>query len=206
MILQISCSDKKEEKIKEERIAALEKRLAVIKEKLAVPEAVPEAKKQPEIKEYYITLNATKINSQKIKINVETNFPEGTNLMFDVYRTYYQKGKTDAYTGEIYNNEFPVINKKIELVVDVSDTEWFNVYKQKFEQYKEGAFDIFTGIEKISPKIKINVLFTPKGSQPDKVLEILGNEGEFINGSGIDKSMGFNTFSVSKSINIPFKR
>ena len=64
---------------------------------------------------------------------------------------------------------------------------------------------LVTGIEKISPEVEIDVSFSPKRNQPEKVLEILGNEGEFIKGSGIDQSLGFTTFSVSKSINIPFK-
>ena len=50
---------------------------------------------EQEVKEYYINLEVDKIGPRLIKISANTNFPDGTNFMIDVDRTYYQKGKSE---------------------------------------------------------------------------------------------------------------
>jgi uncharacterized membrane-anchored protein YhcB (DUF1043 family) len=53
----------------------------------------------PRIKEYQLNLSVRKTESREIKISIDTDFPNGTNLHVWVRRTYYEKGNPEKYSG-----------------------------------------------------------------------------------------------------------
>jgi len=159
----------------------------------------------PEAKEYKIELSAIDEGERKVKININTNFPDGTKLHIWVYRPYYEGGDLSTeYAGEFFAKDISVKNGKIELLVDIDDSGWYNEYYRKAEEYK-GVIDM-PGVTHTSKKIEISVLFTPKGDQPKDILETLGYNGEFIKGPGVDESGNFNTYRISTSLDIPFQK
>jgi len=159
---------------------------------------------KPQTKEYNIELSAIDEGERKVKININTNFPDGTNLNIWVKRIYYEEGDLNTkYSGDIFTKDISVRNGKIELLVDIDDSGWYNEYYRKAEEYK-GVIDM-PGVTHISKEIKISVLFTPKGDQPKDILETLGYNGEFIKGPGVDEFGNFNVYRVSTSLAIPFQ-
>ena len=159
----------------------------------------------PEAKEYKIELSAIDEGERKVKININTNFPDGTKLHIWVYRPYYEGGDLSAeYAGEFFAKDISVKNGKIELLVDIDDSGWYNEYYRKAEEYK-GVIDM-PGVTHTSKEIEISVLFTPKGDQPKDILETLGYNGEFIKGPGVDEAGNFNIYKVSTSLAIPFQK
>lgn len=161
--------------------------------------------KSAEIKEYKIELSAINEGERKVKININTNFPDGTNLHIWVKRIYYEGGDLNTkYAGEIFTKDVSVKNGKIELLIDVDDSGWYNEYYKKAEEYK-GIIDM-PGITHTSPEIEISVLFSPKRDQLKDILETLGYNGEFIKGPGVDESGKFNIYRISTSLDIPFQK
>lgn len=159
----------------------------------------------PEAKEYRIELSTINEGERKVKINIDTNFPDGTKLHIWVYRSYYEGGDLSTeYAGEFFAKDISVKSGKIELLIDVDDSGWYNEYYRKAEEYK-GIIDM-PGVTHTSKEIEISVLFTPKGDQSKDILEILGYNGEFIKGPGVDDSGNFNTYRVSTSSAIPFQK
>ena len=159
----------------------------------------------PEAKEYKIELSAIDEGERKVKININTNFPDGTKLHIWVYRPYYEGGDLSAeYAGEIFTKDVSVKNGKIELLIDVDDSGWYNEYYRKAEEYKD-IIDM-PGVTHTSSEIEISVLFTPKGDQSKDILETLGYNGEFIKGPGVDEAGNFNIYKVSTSLAIPFQK
>ncbi|MHA1347623.1 MAG: hypothetical protein ACTSO3_14580, partial [Candidatus Heimdallarchaeaceae archaeon] len=130
---------------------------------------------------------------------------DGTKLHIWVYRQYYEGGDLSAeYAGEFFAKDISVKIGKIELLIDVDDSGWYNEYYRKAEEYK-GVIDM-PGVTHTSSEIEISVLFTPKGDQSKDILETLGYNGEFIKGPGVDDSGNFNTYRVSTSLAIPFQK
>ena len=159
----------------------------------------------PEAKEYKIELSAIDEGERKVKININTNFPDGTKLHIWVKRIYYEGGDLNIkYAGEIFTKDVSVKNGKIELLIDVDDSGWYNEYYRKAEEYKS-IIDL-PGITHTSPEIEISVLFNPKRDQSKDILETLGYNGEFIKGSGVDESGNFNVYRISKNLEIPFQK
>ena len=158
-----------------------------------------------EAKEYKIELSATDEGERKVKININTNFPDGTNLHIWVKRIYYEGGDLNTeYAGEIFTKDVSVKNGKIELLIDIDDSGWYNGYYKKAEEYK-GIIDM-PGVTHTSPEIEISVLFSPKRDQSKDILETLGYNGEFIKGPGVDESGNFNVYRISTFLDIPFQK
>jgi len=171
--------------------------------------------KQPEVdsdetgtqgkqKEYFVDLDITKLGDRKVKINIKTNFPEGTNMLVDATRIYYEKGKEEKYSGDIFSRDISVKEGTIETIFTVNDSLWYNKYYKDAKKFS-GIID-YPGIGKISPEVEVSVLFSPRRDQPEKILKTLGQNGEFIKGLGAEKSTSFTTYRVSKLVDIPFKK
>jgi len=88
--------------------------------------------------------------------------------------------------------------------MNVNDSHWYNEYYQKAAKFK-GIID-FLGVDRISPKIEVSVLFSPKREQPKSILVILGTNGEFVKGPGAERTGNFTVYQISKFIGILFKK
>jgi len=155
-----------------------------------------------ELKEYTIKLSAINEGERKVKININTDFPDGVNFLLSIGRTHYLKGKNEAYSGDIFSKDLTVKNGKIETIVNINDTKWYNEYQELVKALP----DDFSPISKISDKIDIDVLFSPRRNQSADILKILGSNGEFVTGDGAEKSGNLTTYRISKELNIPFKK
>jgi len=155
-----------------------------------------------ELKEYFVDLSTVNLSARQIKIDVKTNFPDGTNLLVTVGRTHFLKGTEDEYSGEIFNKDLTVNQGKIETTISVDDSKWYNEHQRLVKALP----DEIKPISKISDNITISVLFSPKREQPNNVLNKLGVNGEYISGDGAEKKYSFTTFNVSKDIKIPFQK
>lgn len=172
-------------------------------------ETVKETKETPvaTLKEYFINLSALKINGDEIKISIETNFPDGTNFLVSVGRIHYLQGVSEEYSGEIFDKDFSANQGKIETIVKVNDSEWYNEHQRLVKTLP----DDIKPISKISESINISVLYSAARTQTEDVKKILGTRGEFIAGKGVDKfgtgtAGQITTFRVSKDVIFPFKK
>ncbi len=161
-------------------------------------------KQMEKVKEYTVDLGVTKTGPRQIEIGVDTNFPNGTNLLVSVSRTYYQKAKSDPYAGEILSRDVAVTNGKINLIVNVDDRGWYSEFQGKKNQFE--GLGVFSDIERISPEVEVGVMFSPKRHQPSRVLGLLGRNAENVKGKGAKRTGSFTTYSVSKNVGIPFKK
>ena len=93
---------------------------------------------------------------------------------------------------------------RIDLVVDVDDSVWYDEYSQEVAKF-EGLIDP-SGIDRISPEIEVSVLFALKREEPDSALLIPGPNGEYLEVPGVDRAGNFTIYEVSKSVEIPFKK
>jgi len=155
-----------------------------------------------EPKEYKIDISALKIGERSLKIVITTNFPDDANLFLGIGRIHYLKGKNEKYSGDIFNSDFTVEKGKIETTVEIDDSEWYNEHQRLV---KELPNDIMP-ISKISDDIKITVIFSPARTQPKRIINLVGEYGEFIKGEGVDKLGKLTTFKASKNIYLPFKK
>jgi len=158
------------------------------------------------IKEYKIDLSAIDAGERKVKINITTNFPDGTNLSLWINRDYYVKGKNEPNGGELGSKDFFIKNGRFETIVIINDTEWYN----RYQKIAKAIPDDFPPISKIPDKITINVMYTPAVPQPANVVEILGTRGEFVSGKGAEKfgtgTLGrLTSFHVSKELSFPME-
>ena len=160
-------------------------------------------KQRDKVKEYTVALNVIKMGSRQIKIDVDTDFPDGTNFHIDVSRIYYHKGESDAYAGEIFNRDIAVKNGKINLIVNVDDMGWYSEFQRKRKRFE--GLGIFSDIARISPKVGVEVMFSPARDQPKHVLSLLGRNAENVKGKGATRTGDMTTYSVSKKVVIPFK-
>ena len=154
-------------------------------------------------KKYTIELKTIKKAERNVEINIDTDFPDGTNFLVSIGRIYYMEGIDEAYSGDIFSKYLTVENGKIKTTVIISDTKWYNEAQKLSNMLPD---DDWTPISEISDTINTDILFSPRRTKSADILEILGADGEYIKGDGVDKSIGFTTFSVSKKLNIPFKK
>jgi hypothetical protein len=160
-----------------------------------------------ELKEYEIDLSAVKISASEIKINIKTDFPDGTNFLLSVGRTHFLKGSDEEYSGEIFSKDFTVDQGTIETTVNIDDSEWYDEHQRLVKALP----DDIQPIAKISDNINISVLYSAARTQSSDVEKILGTRGEFVTGNGADKfgtgtAGPITTFRVSKEVNFPLNK
>lgn len=166
---------------------------------------IQDPKKEP--KEYFIKINYSDLGDRKVKIEINTNFPDGTILNCSVYRLFNTKGSAEDYIGEIDDKDMVVFNGKCETTVNIIDTDWYNTQQ---ELIKDIPSD-FPPITNISENITVSLTYTSVKSQPDSITEILGARGEFVTGEGVEKwgkgTAGTQTsLNVEKEFKIQFKK
>ncbi|MCX6321518.1 MAG: hypothetical protein NTX93_06920 [Bacteroidia bacterium] len=159
-----------------------------------------------QLKEYKIEINASDAGGGKVKINISTNFPDGTNLNINVGREYYVKGDKEIYSGGLFDKDFSVINGKFETIIIINDKEWYNEHQRLVKALP----DDIQPIAKISDNITIDVLYTAAAPQPSNVLKILGTRGEFVTGEGSEHfgtgtAGRLTTLRISKALYFPME-
>src|SRR5690554_249690 len=152
------------------------------------------------LKDYYVSIKPEILSNRRVKVYIETNFPDGTNMLLTIERHKYLKGKEELYSGQIYDEYFTVKESGFERIVTIDDSEWYNEHLRLVKALPEDIMPI----EKISDNINISVLYTAMKEQPEKVTSILGLTGEFVGGKGASRLGKMTVFRESKELNVPF--
>lgn len=132
------------------------------------------------------------ISETEIETRVKTNFPENTSLTITASRDYKRKNSNEQYAAQLYYSFNSIVkNGLIAFSFNPIDNSWIDRYeelrKQNFEFDKS-----LTEIDRLSIKdtIEISVLFTPKKDQPENVVKIIGENGEYLYGSDVETNNG----------------
>lgn len=152
------------------------------------------------LKEYYVSIQPELLNNRRVNVYIETNFPDGTNMLLTIERHKYLKGKEELYSGQIYDEYFTVNESGFEKIVTIDDSEWYNEHLRLVKALPEDIMPI----EKISDNIEVSVLYTAMKEQPEKVTSILGLTGEFVGGKGASRPGKMTVFRESKELKVPF--
>ena len=150
--------------------------------------------------DFFIKISPEVFHDRRVRINIDTNFPDGTNMQLSVYRNKYLKGKEEAYYGEIFEEDFIIKNGQYSKTVLIDDSQW---YSRHLQLVKDLPDDIMP-IERISDSIKISVLYTPACEQPEEVEFILGEKGENVGGIGASDFGKIRIFRKEMQVEIPF--
>ena len=161
---------------------------------------------QTKLKEYRISISVVPTAEKQIKVNIETDFPDGTNLLLSIYRIYYQKGDTTKYSGDLGEVRFSTKEGKYETLITLNDEKWYYEYQDLARSLPND----FPPIAKISDIITIDVLYTAATPQPSTVKVILGERGEYVTGKGVGHfgtgtAGRLTTLRVSKEYSFPMK-
>ena len=164
--------------------------------------------KKEQIQEFKIDVKTEEVSENNYKVNIKTNFPENTSFTIDVQRDYKRKNSSEQYAGEHYS-EFSTLVKNGEINFDfkADDSKWINDYKN--HQKENGSFDkTLTDIdfETIKDTLEISVLYTPMGEKNEENIELIGKNGEFLKGDGMEKNGTFNVFRKTIKIYNKFKK
>lgn len=156
-------------------------------------------RKAPEVVEYSIEIGVTKSEERKLDIVVTTNFPDETILKVYIWRIFYRVGETGEYPGEIFDQDMPVKGGRIAVQVLVDDAPWHQHVKRVVRQF-EGAIP---DISRITKDLQISVLYTSGQRHPQHIVELLGENGEFVGGEYSERAGRNTIYRVSKRITMP---
>jgi hypothetical protein len=164
--------------------------------------------KKEQIQEFKIDLKTEEVSENNYKVNIKTNFPENTSFTIDVQRDYKRKNSSEQYAGEHYS-EFSALvkNGEINFNFKADDSKWINDYKNY--QKENGNFDkTLTDIdfETVKDTLEISVLYTPMGEKNEENIVLIGKNGEFLKGDGMEKNGTFNVFRKTIKIYNKFKK
>ena len=135
-----------------------------------------------------------------LDVRVDTDFPDGTNLVVGVGRTHWVRGSDEVYSGDLHGEDLAVKNGAVSFTTQIDDTQWIRTHEEFVK------IDVRAPIERISDEIEISVFYTPNNDQPASVAAVLGEAGENVGGEGADDTMGFVFYEVRKSLSFPMKR
>jgi hypothetical protein len=153
-------------------------------------------------KSYFVDISYSNAKSRIYDIDIKTNFPDGTNLLVDVTRSYYEKGSSEERSGDIFSKDLPVVDGHIKASVKIDDSIWYNDYQDRKRQFS--SITSFPGVGKVMPDIEIETLFSPKRDQTAKIQSILGEDAEFISGKQVEDNGNFKTLRAVKSVPVPY--
>jgi hypothetical protein len=150
---------------------------------------------------YRLDMTASLIGPRQLAVDVATDLPNGTNLLVNVQRSYWQR-TTDTdieYAGDIFIKDIPVRDGKIHAEVDIGDSAWMKARNAKKEHFTK--LGIWDEVGKVSPDVEVSVLYSSMRDQPQDVRHALGAFGQPDKaGSGPAK-----TIRVEKIVTIPYK-
>ena len=163
--------------------------------------------KKKQIENFKIDITTKNTSENNFAANVKTNFPENTSFTITVTRDYNRKNNPEQYAAQYYYSYSSLVkNGEINLDFNVDEEKWINEYK--VIQNEQGKYNNeLTDIDYSTVKdtLEIEVLFTPKAEQSKENAEIIGENGEFLKGDGVEKNEGFNIFSKKIKVYNKFK-
>ena len=122
-------------------------------------------------------------------------------VLVRVTRSFWQKGKNDTYSGDIYSKDIPIKDGIIEVAVNVDDKPWYKQRKQKEEQFK--GLGVFGEIGKISPEVEVHTMVSSRRQKSKHIEKLFGKNGELIGGKGAQKGT-ITTYELKEVISIEF--
>jgi hypothetical protein len=152
--------------------------------------------KKEQIQDFKIDVKTEELSKNNYKVNIKTNFPDNTSFNINVGRDYRRKSNTEKYAGEHYS-EFSTLVKNGEINFNfiVNDQKWIGDYKtikSKNEAIDKSLTDI--DFETIKDTLELTVLYTPMSETNEENLKLIGKNGEFLKGDGLENNGTFNVF------------
>lgn len=139
-----------------------------------------------------VDITTENTSGNEIKATIKTNFPENTSLTITASRDYKRKDRDEQYAADLYYSFSSIVKDgQITFNFNPNNNSWIDEYEVLRKQ--NGEFDkTLTEINRKSIKdtIEITVLFTPKGKQPESVINVLGANGENLNGDEVETNNG----------------
>ena len=138
-----------------------------------------------------------------LAIALTTDLPDGTRVLVDVTREYWERGRSQTDAGDIFSRDVPVQHGQLALTVVVDDASWLKDYSDQRRRF-EGT-GMFTGIARISPRVEVSLMMSPMRDQPASVLAVIGANGEHLGGPAA--KLGFLTvLEYATHVAIPVRR
>lgn len=138
-------------------------------------ETEPEAKQPAEQKQQLperlfsnLTITNVSVSDGKVTISGNTDLPNGATLIVDF--DVWGRSGSDLYVG--VNKKTIISNGEFKVVLSIPQRE----------EFKKGPYEV-------------SVLFTPRG-QSDKIIQIVGKDGENLEGEIVDDSGTFKTMKL----------
>lgn len=145
-----------------------------------------------------VDITTENTSGNEIKVTIKTNFPENTSLTITASRDYKRKDSDEQYAADLYYSFSSIVKDgQINFNFNPNNNSWIDEYEELRKQI--GEFDkTMTEINRKSIKdtIEISVLYTPKGKQPENVVNVLGVNGENLNGEEVEtNNRGFKVYN-----------
>ena len=146
-----------------------------------------------EIIDYHIDLKVSKSSPDTIIATVETNLPQGSRILLTASRIFSERGSSEKYVGEIFNEEVSLTGTNFERSIKVDDRIWINERNSKKTALE--SVGLWSPIDKISDKVSLRAMFSTNRDQSSSVLEVLGGQagtrmgGEQVSKIGRGKSL-----------------
>ncbi len=151
-----------------------------------------------ELQNIFLTISAETVKNDEIKINGETNLPNGSILEIAIYRPIIYQWKvfdsSDPFSSIIgTNSNVKVIDGKYSSLIKINENKWFK------------DIDL---VEKFKNDVETRVIFSlnngvsPDIIQPKNVVEVVGQKGEYLKG---DLATEYGTIETSIIFDYPPK-
>jgi hypothetical protein len=175
-----------------------------VEKEAAVADSAWDAQKRGSTaREYQISLDVREISTRRLSVTVETDLPEGTNLLLTASRSFHERDNEETYAGDLLERDISVRHGPIQIEFVVNDTKWYE--ERLANERKFAGMGVFGQIGRISGVIEVEAMFSPRRNQTADVLRHLGPNGELIRGSGAQRVGDFTTLRATKEIEIPFQ-
>lgn len=158
-----------------------------------------EARAKVSQENYFIKFSKFRVQGRMLDCELSSNFPDGSELNFEVSRVFYQDGKPEKYAGALYDQDIMLSDGRYSIETALDDGVW---YDRHMEQLAEMP-SIFSPPQRIAREVEVRVLLTPR-AQSEAVLRVIGQDGEKIQGAGARPAFDFTTYELTRTIALPF--
>jgi len=130
-----------------------------------------------------------------------SDLPESTLVLISADRTFWERGNDEAYSGEIYKEDLPLVDGEIKVEINVDDRSWYKKRKAQEEQFK--GLGVFGEIGRISDLVTFSAMVSPRRQEDDSIAAVFGRNGEKMGGEHI-RTSSISVFELEKTLKIPF--
>jgi hypothetical protein len=150
--------------------------------------------------EYGGSLKLTQ-DDRTVTLRFMSDLPESTLVLISADRTFWERGNDEAYSGEIYKEDLPLVDGEIKVEIDVDDRPWYKKRKAQEEQFK--GLGVFGEIGRVADSVTFSAMVSPRRQEDDSIAAVFGSNGERMGGEHI-RTSSISVFEIEKTLKIPF--